>query len=413
MMREIAAAQNLKPTIIVGIDLGTIFTSIAWASTDKPGLVKVLRDWPSPEGRDDDSRVPTKLFTGGKWGFNIPDDVPGDEVMQWFKLGLYPWAALASSACLETLRRNTSPEKLTKDYLTGLLAHARQQMDFASLPEDYEYIITVPAVWSNESKEKSKTAFDSAIQVSGMPKGTIHLLSEPEAAVIHVLSEKSESSSRSRDRIELGDTFVVCDADGGTVDLITYTVINVNPLEVKEAVPGDGDVVESSASVCKGIVKQTMAEFEATTKRCFSKDSGARELSVQLPDNDEAGIKKTRFKFESKDLEGLFKPAISAIIEQRLLRPPYLYDELRAAVHRNITFIHPDEPEFTITYGAIKKGLSLADAHGLTKVRGARASTRSAQWTGSIRGAMTWMRASRFCSRSIAKSSWRRVVSAT
>lgn len=41
--------------------------------------------------------------------------------------------------------------------------------------------------------------------------------------------------------LSVGDTFVICDAGGGTVDLISYTVTKLNPIiEVKEAAPGSG-----------------------------------------------------------------------------------------------------------------------------------------------------------------------------
>ncbi|OBT39592.1 hypothetical protein VE00_10554 [Pseudogymnoascus sp. WSF 3629] len=39
-----------------------------------------------------------------------------------------------------------------------------------------------------------------------------------------------------------GDTFVVCDAGGGTVDLITYQVRSVEPLDLYEVVQGDGGI---------------------------------------------------------------------------------------------------------------------------------------------------------------------------
>lgn len=39
--------------------------------------------------------------------------------------------------------------------------------------------------------------------------------------------------------LKIGDTFVLCDADGGTVDLITYTVSALKPiLKLNEAITG-------------------------------------------------------------------------------------------------------------------------------------------------------------------------------
>ncbi|KAK0737314.1 hypothetical protein B0T21DRAFT_383316 [Apiosordaria backusii] len=406
------AAQNLKPSTIVSVDLGTTFSSVAWASTTSPESVNVLRDWPSPEGRVDASRVPTKLTLRGKWGFDIPFDVPQDEVKQWFKLGLYPWVNSAPPLAQAFLMKNTSPEALTKKYLTELLAYAKEQLHSASLPDSYEYVVTVPAVWSDESKEKTRTAFVNSMQEAGLREGTVHLLSEPEAAAIHVLSKWSESSGMAREIIKPGNTFVVCDAGGGTVDLITYTVTNVNPLEVKEASPGGGDMAGSAQlnmrfeayletillrvpeframtdRMRKTAIHKAMTEFETTTKRDFTKNSGTCELPISLPDDDKAGIKDGRLKIKSEHLEAHFKPTVSAIVHQvqqqiwessapikavvlvgGFSNSLYLYNELRAAVDPRIAFFHPSEPELAVTYGAIKKGLSLADPAGLTKIK--------------------------------------------
>lgn len=41
--------------------------------------------------------------------------------------------------------------------------------------------------------------------------------------------------------LQVGDSFVVCDAGGGTVDLITYEVTKMKPyLQLAELVPGTG-----------------------------------------------------------------------------------------------------------------------------------------------------------------------------
>ena len=47
--------------------------------------------------------------------------------------------------------------------------------------------------------------------------------------------------------LSVGDTFVVCDAGGGTVDSISYTIEQLEPaLQVKEAAPGSGALCGST-----------------------------------------------------------------------------------------------------------------------------------------------------------------------
>ena len=69
----------------------------------------------------------------------------------------------------------------------------------------------------------------------------LHIISEPEAAALYALSAKAPHS------LEVGDTFVLCDAGGGTVDLITYTVSSLEPiLTFTEACPGSGSLCGGS-----------------------------------------------------------------------------------------------------------------------------------------------------------------------
>ena len=63
----------------------------------------------------------------------------------------------------------------------------------------------------------------------------LHIISEPEAAAVYALDVLDPHI------IEVGDTFVLCDAGGGTVDLISYTVTTLKPqLEIIEATAGTG-----------------------------------------------------------------------------------------------------------------------------------------------------------------------------
>ena len=108
-------------------------------------------------------------------------------------------------------RNNVSAEKLTIDYLTALRTHAENIMTqnltrgvMRTTPR--EYIITVPAVWS----ERAQTLTRSCAEQAGMGNAeSIQIISEPEAAAIYALG------SMDRSDVDVGDTFVVCDAGGG------------------------------------------------------------------------------------------------------------------------------------------------------------------------------------------------------
>lgn len=69
----------------------------------------------------------------------------------------------------------------------------------------------------------------------------LHIVSEPEAAAMYALDAMDPHN------IKVGDTFVLCDAGGGTVDLISYKVSALKPvLKISEAAPGSGSACGST-----------------------------------------------------------------------------------------------------------------------------------------------------------------------
>jgi len=62
----------------------------------------------------------------------------------------------------------------------------------------------------------------------------VTLIKEPEAAALYTIHSLDFTLS-------VGDAFVLCDAGGGTVDLISYEVAEITPtLQLRELVPGKG-----------------------------------------------------------------------------------------------------------------------------------------------------------------------------
>lgn len=81
------------------------------------------------------------------------------------------------------------------------------------------------------------------------------MIKEPEAAAmytLHTLQDRALTVRHSNPKLtgtlsyfkQVGDAFVICDAGGGTVDLISYEITQLKPtLELKELVPGKGKIV--------------------------------------------------------------------------------------------------------------------------------------------------------------------------
>lgn len=144
-----------------------------------------------------------------------------------------------------------------------------------------EYIITVPAVWSDFAQAKTRSCAEAA----GMGKN-LQVISEPEAAAIYALHAMDPHS------IQVGDTFVLCDAGGGTVDLISYTVTELKPiLKVTEAAMGSGrlcgstflnrifqkylvDKLGLNEEWDDDVVEDAMKQFDLVTKKAFRGGAG-------------------------------------------------------------------------------------------------------------------------------------------
>lgn len=89
----------------------------------------------------------------------------------------------------------------------------------------------MPAVWN----EKAQSRTLACAKKAGLDP-ILRAISEPEAAAIYTLDAMDPH------KLNVGDTFVLCDAGGGTVDLISYRIETLEPvLKLEEAAPGSGD----------------------------------------------------------------------------------------------------------------------------------------------------------------------------
>lgn len=106
------------------------------------------------------------------------------------------------------------PEKLTTEYLTALRCHAERMLlqnvlDATFRSTQREYIITVPAVWTEKARDLTAKC---AVNAGMGPEDKLHIVSEPEAAAMYAISKFREINTG---ELEVGDTFVLCDAGGG------------------------------------------------------------------------------------------------------------------------------------------------------------------------------------------------------
>ncbi|KAH8647092.1 hypothetical protein BGZ60DRAFT_521403 [Tricladium varicosporioides] len=424
---------DVDDVLVVGIDFGTTYSGAAWATAEdfKTEQINVITSWPN-YGREE-GKAPTELYYDedeqAMWGYGIPNDATP---VSWFKLLLVKDEDLTDELRrsefllrARTMERENgkSAVEFIADYLRALWAHildtivkARGESVVDALP--LHIVITVPAIWKGYAREEMKKAAKLAGILDRRSAGptTITFAPEPEAAALATLSEPGRKS-------KAGDVYVICDAGGGTVDLITYVVDSPNrPIQMHEAVEGTGglcggifidqafeDMCKSrlkrkwdrlSKAGIKGIMKN---EWEVGAKAEF-KPSNTKSYIVTLPaeikiggeklddDKKEPIIKDGRIHFKSYHLQEAFAKSFSGIqklLDEQIARArsqgssptgiilvgglggsPYLYEVLKAKYGKaGISILQSTgmKPRTAICRGAVYKGF-MEGAGGKTDV---------------------------------------------
>ena len=233
----------MKPRYIVGIDLGTSNTVVAYAAPGKqqvdlfeieqlvgPGqvaarpLLPSVRYHPAPgEIQSGDLQLPWTPPDGGdtvvagRLALDLGAQVPGRLVASaksWLSHAavdrmapILPWGAADDVA-------KVSPVGASASYLAHVRAAWLQRFPKAPL-EQQQVILTVPASFD----EGARALTLEAARQAGLP--SLHLLEEPQAAFYDWLFRHRENLAA-----ELAETrlLMVCDVGGGTTDLTLIQV---------------------------------------------------------------------------------------------------------------------------------------------------------------------------------------------
>nr|XP_036578921.1 uncharacterized protein CTRU02_11175 [Colletotrichum truncatum]KAF6786304.1 hypothetical protein CTRU02_11175 [Colletotrichum truncatum] len=242
--------------IVIGIDFGTTFSGVSWAFSGQPNNIEVITRWASDMNFNSDTeKTPSTLLYRGIqneafWGYKIPA-ANNEDALKWFKLLLIdnkdisaelhnsPQIATAKTLLAEA---NKDTVNVVSSYIRLLWNHSIEcitQSAGKALMRlcRFHVVVTLPAMWPDYSKARMRYAVENAGILHRRPAGNtvLSFISEPEAAALATMVDL-----RHRPDVKDGDHFVVCDAGGGTVDLISYQITSTSPLIVREAVRGNG-----------------------------------------------------------------------------------------------------------------------------------------------------------------------------
>ncbi|KAG5953321.1 hypothetical protein E4U53_006055 [Claviceps sorghi] len=336
---QLLATMESEEKLVIALDFGTTYSGVAFCFANQTDAKPVaIMNWPGNRGLFvpkiptiiEYSKEETKSF---KWGASA--DKLNDAVIA-IKLLLDPDQERPVYLPSKNIKNELSclpkkPFQIAADFIGAIYEHALKEIS-KTVPKAYmdicekEFVLSVPAVWS----DAAKNATLKAAELAGISPVTI--VKEPEAAALYSIKSLDFS-------IKKKDAFVVCDAGGGTVDLISYEVMSTVPqLQVKELVPGSGGmagslglnqrfaaaVEELVGSLQWSDLKTSKAwpfaerQFDQEIKTAFHGDPD-EEYFVNFPmadlwDHPDGVLEKNTWRLTGRELSRIFEPLVADIL---------------------------------------------------------------------------------------------------
>ncbi|EMR64084.1 putative heat shock 70 kda protein 12a protein [Eutypa lata UCREL1] len=312
---------------------------VAYAFTNDHEKIYTVDTWPGADDRIV-PKTPTTLqyehdsITKFKWGYQL--DQSNEEKIVGLKLLLDP-----DQNCPYQIPADTQTEieqlpkpvvEIASDYIRSIFQHALKEIEKGYFPGfingfKKQYILTVPAVWSDPAKaltERHQAARNAGIS-------PVDMITEPEAAALYTLQTMKDKGLKD------GDAIIICDAGGGTVDLISYEIVSQSPFHVKAlTIPSGGahgslmlnksfekEVRNIVGEDAFGTLKKTpgyqgaMREFDLVHKLSF-RGPGDADRYVSFPmanlaDNKAKGLMKNSITLSGQTMFRIFDPIIKEI----------------------------------------------------------------------------------------------------
>jgi hypothetical protein len=202
---------------------------VAVVYSGQPDDVDIIKNWPGGNGITSD-KVPTEIgysishSNGSKspspvqgaltkqirWGFMFKPEEPRLRCIKLFldKNQRLPHFVSPLDTAAQLRQYGKTVMDAVSDYLTEIYKHTMDTLtkrygESFMAQTKVEFVLTVPAVWSDSAKNATLQAAERA----GMGnRHDLKLISEPEAAAIYTLKAIQPN------HLKIGDNFVVCDA---------------------------------------------------------------------------------------------------------------------------------------------------------------------------------------------------------
>ena len=258
------AATAQAPTTVVAIDFGTAATGYAIAQAPPPGMpitsARVFPFKPGDRGASATEKNVTavlmeaagerRVLAFGRAARRRFFDMEPEEAANFLFLEQFKMA-LSRKGRVPLLERTV--HALGADVAVPLVLAVAKVLEAVRIeaadrlgalgvrPAEVAWVVTVPAIWSDEAKHFMREAAVRAGIVggaTGLPVERLLLCLEPEGAIIASMVDVSPDIKQ---RLVVGSGLMVLDCGGGTVDVTVSEVTRVEPYALKEILPASGD----------------------------------------------------------------------------------------------------------------------------------------------------------------------------
>ncbi|KAG8959832.1 hypothetical protein FRC03_007436 [Tulasnella sp. 419] len=254
---ERAPYRGADISLVIAIDFGTTFSGASWALLEPrqvPDIWDVL-GYPGQEFQATSTKVPTVIYYDPQGavkaaGAEIYDPeliLEAEEErwtrVEWFKLLLRPLdrGDNLGAAPIPPLPRGKSIVDVVGDFLRYMsrsaLDHFQQQMPgsrglIEELKDKVIYVLSHPNGWDTFQHDRMRKAaiLGGLVPDTSEGRSRINFVSEGEASLHWCVANGIANRA-----LEEKNHIAVIDAGGGTIDVSSYEVTGVSPLQLKES----------------------------------------------------------------------------------------------------------------------------------------------------------------------------------
>ena len=225
----------MRKDIIVGIDFGTAGIGYAFSTENQPNSI-IQADL---EGQNQSRKVPNEIILSSDLKFIlafgaqckqyiINNDNSDYEYFKNIKMNLYKKIYKIKSQRGKEVDIDIVISKILEEISAKALTQIKRVMNYSVKKEDIKWVLTVPAIWEEKSKQIMIKASLNAGLIDENTDKSLFLALEPEAASIYYLEILLQQKKFHNPHIEQGSPYIICDIGAGTVDICTHRKIKQN-----------------------------------------------------------------------------------------------------------------------------------------------------------------------------------------